>query len=46
MKTAETIGGVLDHEFIAEHTNGFVKRAGFGCGLLSRSQQPLSARVP
>jgi molybdopterin-dependent oxidoreductase alpha subunit len=27
MKTAETIGGVLDHEFIAEHTNGFVEFA-------------------
>jgi molybdopterin-dependent oxidoreductase alpha subunit len=24
METAETTGGVLDHEFIAEHTHGFV----------------------
>jgi molybdopterin-dependent oxidoreductase alpha subunit len=27
MERAETIGGVLDHEFIAEHTNGFVEFA-------------------
>jgi molybdopterin-dependent oxidoreductase alpha subunit len=27
METAETTGGVLDHEFIAEHTNGFTEFA-------------------